>query len=1106
MVGNRPVGAAPDAPEPAGIVVFIFDPACGQCSRGDEAFRLNAGREFVRHVVVGIERLMVASAESTSSIQCGLWIVGYSRALDLVAPGATTVAAFSTRLLEAVDLVVQEGTARADVAAVSSAVCDVCDGASQYNLSSQPTTGRPSIALYLFAVAPATYEGIASFFSDLEFSPASSTESIGDDILASKACTYPSPRPASTSVHHHRLVEKAHDVLTRAQARLFWIDSSTRRELRQKDFDAQAYAIFKKWLFSSGFAKNLSYLYTLISDRSVLPFQALMAAMWNLQCFDDEEAESGNSTCLSLDALPIPGRLTNGTQSICIQLCFTHDPQEDPSIWASEFYAIYCRASLPLRDLNGSGLLPAPRDAEPGAFLRPGPEVGLQAAENSGHFAGLMIGLAESKSVLVADIYIVKDGMESFFQTCSLQPLSPLLGCTSWLGDKGRSLDELLCKPSEVSSSEGFAGEAPCLGRFSAPVFESYIGAGVSDNEPLQDCLQIATGLSEGPSHTVSRLPTFHVGEVLDIADERKTPASASTPLDELRFADTRDHQLAQNACPELDTNDATRKELMRSLRAQVMLPRDYLGKASTCTESKLARRRDHAATSETESPGTNAVFSADVAESATFDTMQQRHSDAIEQEHGRPARSCACDVSVLCPHVEANAVPVVVDKVRGIVPRTSSDLNEETFETVVTTVCQAIELLRSSPDPVSSVVYGPPDEVQSIFSMLRALWSFLDHLTQEDCVRISPMRASSGKIKRQIVNARKALLSNSEPANTQKCISLQRRCLSSLANAYLQCILELCSLACGAAQSVNRASTPGNTAKLCRHVSKILGCVRAESCRLNEFFSGARTLDATFDGFFASCLGPDAVPSRLRDIVSELCAQNDKCPLGDASLNSCRFDDDGKPRRTTTRSERLARVDDFNCIGSDDRCSQPADSRVELAQTEWKVSVNASPRPAWFSANPADCGRTRSLHHLPSRSAHGRSVAFKPGRNKEQRRQRPLRAPITSSDGVHRGFDVTDPSQSTPVERASHLRGSSRTIRRLDSRSPIASPPRRPSFPTSSTRIPERSNVEILVLATPVRKRRSAMQQTSPFDSICKSRRRAIDAGFFLENVAGTP
>jgi hypothetical protein len=840
------------ARERARVIVFIVDPACGRCLRGDDAFRIRAAEEFVRYVVVAIERVL-AGLGGLGPLKCDLRVLGLPQDSDLLAPGAAMISVFAARLLLAVRCATVDGSSRADAKAVSAALLDVCEDVPR-QLGGADGLDCESLLLFLFAAAPATFENVDQFFGAQGGTVLSHT-SAADEL------TLPPPALMFTGEHAQhlgvegleslRLLAHSQNALLKAEARLFWIDSCTRRGLRGSDFDNRVHTIFGNWLLSSKLVAKFIYLFALIGDRSILPFSSLVSSI-----------ELGRNVVPVGDSGSIPKwwpaatRQRGGNSFVNTEMHFYAEPHRGEKESAAVSYILDLRAVLPAQDLSESGLLRHPVHEEAGALLRPISDDGSRTADTSGHFAGLMLGLAEADNVLIADVHRVSGTTVSLYRRCYVRPLAPLLGCISWLADVACGLDDILPVTRHICADvemEDAAHSAAAIGRFSGAVFERFIGHGLSDHHvsglPAEQELRVATGVTHGPPCTIARIPCRYVAEELDIDSGKDLCVSGSdAPGTRAPSAPT-----CPSATPErgtggvcrianLDATQSLHRKLLSSLRDQVLL-------ADSKADDTMPAKAPFCDTLCVGDAGNKSPMSTKAIPLDTSDQIEEIFLDS--------------DGYGSCLSAE----------------RAISDLPPESFEGVITTVKQAINFLQDGTDALSVAAHGPADEMESIFAMLQAVWSFVDDLDENEWTRLEVLRTSSRSVKREIAAAKKALLDDAQKTD-EASNALQRCCLSAFANAYLQCVLELCKLTRGSPQRKAQMAVPKKAAKFCRSALKILVCVRAESSRLNECFPGTGMLDATFDAFFRQSLNLDAVPLCLRNVVAELWSQNDLDPV----------------------------------------------------------------------------------------------------------------------------------------------------------------------------------------------------------------------------------
>lgn len=789
-----------------GSCVFVVDPACGNCSRGEAIsnfeFRKKAGQEFLRYVIAGIERLTAFAAEH-SFVECALFIVGYSQTLTFFVPGASMLAAFSPLLAKSVNSSVVAHASRADAFVLSDAVSFVCKHQMRNKL-------RRRTDLFLFATAPATTREISMFLQG------SGADDEREYLRLLEDCS---------------VFEEARADMVLSGTSLFWIDSSTRRELivPVHDFNTRAYLAFENWLISTEFAKAVMYLHTLVFDRSILPFGA---GIEFLGSFKDKNAASSVPGRLSA----FPDQLVNDSQSVLsVDYCSASITQVGNPSPTFDAMLLHCRAIFPLGQSFESGLLGSPHDSRPGVCIRPSSSNIHSSSDSSGLFAGLMIGLVETECVLVVDITGIRNESLSAVGTAFLQPLAPLLGSLVWMDGDLSVLDDTLRTRTKtgVSATRVCFDTGQCVGRFSASIFESFIGTGLADKDAVEETLPVVKGMMDSPLHVSTQLPPCCVAEAL-ATGARSEPASFESVVEIKQLHSPVQRSVAQPSeerSPSIADRDPGRLRLLESIVMPGLSVRD---------------------------------------EGAASDQKAGCHSGEIclALMEPRAAADSCLESAVLSS--EYNNVGKASVKRQKLSPDGDDVKDEETFESIVIAISQAIGLLETESEKIVSVSCGPADEIVSIFAMLRALWPFLDSLTESDWETVLPMRQRSKKIRHNIASSRSTLVRNAETVSEQEIIGLQRLCLGKFARAYLECVLEMCSL-------TRDPSLLLTTEKACRPISKILACVRAESSRLDEYFPGSLMLNAAFDSFFAKCLGCRSVPESLRAVVGELCSQNDK-------------------------------------------------------------------------------------------------------------------------------------------------------------------------------------------------------------------------------------
>lgn len=780
-----------------GACIFVVDPACGSCSRGETEFRKKTGQEFVRHVIAGIERLLAVAGEQ-SFVECALYMIGFSETLTFSVPGARMLAAFSRCLGEAVDICVA-GASRADAFVISDAVSFVCK-----QLRHRKVTQRAE--LYLFALAPAATPEGRTFVRGSEADPG------GGNLRKTEPCS---------------AFEQARVDMLASSSSLVWIDSSTRREVAGSKFNARAYLAFEKWLISTKFAKAVLYLHTLICDRSILPFAAVIDSY---RAFPENVA----ADIVADSFIPLPGRLVSDRDSLNIEYCFPLITQASIPALATDPVLLHCRALFPSSQSSESGVLGSPCRSRRGVCVRPSSSNCPSSSDCPGEFAGLMIGLAETGCVLIVDV----PGIGTAF----LRPLAPLLGSLVWMDSDLNVLDDALrTRARSHNSTKLFGvGARRCVGRFSASVFESFVGAGLVGNEAVEETtLQVVTGMSSS-SHTSTQLPSCCVADALStIVGARSEPVGLDLVFEIKQLKSPGQINLAtpsRESSPSIADREQQRLQLLES----IVMPRFNEGFDSV-------------------KPAGSQAGPCDLPLKDPPDILPLPRTSVDTSLHNALLSS---------KYSERNNIRST--KRRKLDPD-GGDTNEETFESILMAISHAIVLLETESGEIVTATCGPADEIASIFAMLRALWPSLNSLTGNEWEKILPMRQSSKKIRQSIASTRSALLLSA--GSESEDIRLRRACLGKFARAYFECVLGMCSLACGNGILLTRE-------KACRPMSKILACVRAESSRLDECLPGSLMLNAAFDSFFAKCLNLRTVPKSLNAVVVELCSQNDKLYL----------------------------------------------------------------------------------------------------------------------------------------------------------------------------------------------------------------------------------
>jgi hypothetical protein len=470
----------PEKSLPPRVVVFLIDATCACVETSNSVFRKKVAAEFIRHVTAAVKRLLVSIAGKSASEGLPNLVWGYrlfgtgineqdrTPRLVLVPPGARSVAEFSAALTDAASIA---PCTPSDAPAVAAALEGSITNTQWYQSVNVPNSRagkRPPPLLFLFSRLPGSYDALRSFLGR----PQSSLPDSFDDAIEALVARDKDPSnfakskaaQAAEPVLEAALTDQSD--LTRALTScasygvaLHWIDASTRR--RQKPCNLATARVIYGWLDNNHPFVNVTYFYSLLANRAVVPFSAVSKSMGldrlepcNISDNNPLAASSGNASWPSVYVTYVPSSEPKLLAEISPDALA---PWQDA--FANSTYVLVIRCVLSASDLDVSGLMPGPGDVGKAAVLRPravkgnARELNIPSksfvAGSAGMFAGVMLELAEDDCVFIADMYAItcaarvdpsKNGHEEHavhLFTCCIRPITPLFALAHRLPPNG---------------------------------------------------------------------------------------------------------------------------------------------------------------------------------------------------------------------------------------------------------------------------------------------------------------------------------------------------------------------------------------------------------------------------------------------------------------------------------------------------------------------------------------------------------------------------------------------------------------------------------------------------------------------------------------------
>lgn len=469
--------AGDDCGKGASVATFVFDPCFGRCDSAKQGstYRTEFAREIVTHVMAAVERIVAhLSASQSFSTQVSYHLVGSSSVpVAPVAPGAAVLAEMSSALTDAVRLA--KGTAVQVASAKKVAAAIVAASEVRRDASSNPHR------VFLFSRLPDTLATMSSFIEAGELS-----------------CSDPPFSDLTQALDSQSGLSAAFDALSQSGGTLHWIDCAARRDANQAIFNCSVSNSIRKWVLSVQPSMSIMYLYGLLTDRSVIPFQTIATTF-------------GVGESPAVDLGP-PGHSRKRWEKVSVTSAekecavLRAEVSSNVAFVGLGHHYLVVRCILPVADMESSGLLPPPCETYELGLVRP--EHATRSNEGGvdhvGLFSGLMIHLSRSQSGLIADLYLKdtkKDGapvsLPSPEYSCFIRPVTPLSAVLTRLSSSHSELDKVV-PPLAHSTLEGLSSDpsicpAKTLGDHSLRVFESFIG---SVQRADVSCPAIADGVS----------------------------------------------------------------------------------------------------------------------------------------------------------------------------------------------------------------------------------------------------------------------------------------------------------------------------------------------------------------------------------------------------------------------------------------------------------------------------------------------------------------------------------------------------------------------------------------------------------------------------------